>query len=313
MKDKIKILLGASVVAGITATIFPASAASIKIIGTDYLVYEAIDTDLDGIPDKTRLNNDADIEEVVKGTCTIEGGAIKVCANGSPGGNIELFADSEKAEFKDPETFKNVEPTSIVKTFDDGTEVKLSSLTGKDWFETPDGVIEMSCQKDNLIGRWFNDALNSNGGVLQGRIVALGVSTQEACQQFITLGGPQRLSDPNVSYVNKVGNNIIVGLAGHFDAGNAFEAGTLPSQLFAGIQLSELIKAEFGKTEVLYSFNAFESGLVEEGDNKSQTGEYEVDPTIATTTVEKVPEPSSMLGLFALGGLLFATGKQKKK
>ncbi|MGC1244853.1 MAG: NF038130 family PEP-CTERM protein, partial [Spirulinaceae cyanobacterium] len=286
MKDKIKILLGASVIAGIAATTSPASAASIKILGTDYFLYEAIDTDLDGIPDKTRLNNDADVEEVVKGTCTIEGGAVKVCADGSPGGNIELFASSEKGEFKDPDAFNNVEPTSIVKTFDDGTEVKLSSLTGRDWFETPDGVIEMSCQKDNLLGRWFEEALNSDGGVLQGRIVALGASTQEACQQFITLGGPQRLSDPNISYVNKVGENIIVGLAGHFDAGNAFEIGTLPSRLFAGIQLSELVKAEFGKTEILYSFDAFASGLVEEGDNLSQTGEYEVDPTIATVAVE---------------------------
>ena len=312
MRSQIKILLGALAIAGIASTTTsPAFAASIKILGTDYLLYEAIDTNNDGIPDKTRLNNNADPEEVVKGTCTIEGGNIEVCADGSPGGNIELFASSEKPEFLDLDAFDSVEPTSIVKTFDDGTTVKLSSLTGRDWFETPDGVIARTCAADNLMGRWFNDALNSNGGILRGRIATRGLSVEDACQLFIAQGGPQRLSDPNVSYVNKVGDNIIIGLAGYFDAGNAFEERTVPRELFAGVQLSELIKAEFGKTEVLYSFDAKASGLVEEGDDRSHVGEYELDPKIAST--EKVPEPSAMVGLLALGGLLFTTGKRSRK
>lgn len=312
MKGQIRLLLGASAVAGmLPLALSPAFAASLKILGTDYLLYEAVDTNNDGIPDKTRLNNNAELEEVVKGTCTIEGGDIEVCADGSPGGNIELFASSEKPEFIDLDAFDNVEPTSIVKTFDDGTTVKLSSLTGRDWFETPDGLIARTCEADNLMGRWFNDALNSNGGVLRGRIATVGLSTEQACQLFIVQGGPQRLSDPDVSYINKVGDNIVIGLAGRLNAGDIFEVGTLPNQLFEGVQLSELIKAEFGKTEVLYSFTASESGLMKEADSTSQTGEYEVDKAIAST--EKVPEPSAMVGLLALGGLLFTTGKRSRK
>ena len=50
---------------------------------------------------------------------------------------------------------------------------------------------------------------------------------------------------------------------------------------------------------------------MEEGDDRSHTGEYELDPAIAS--VEKVPEPSAMVGLLALGGLLFTTGKGRNK
>lgn len=304
-----QLLVGATIVAGtVAAASSPSSAATLEIIGTDYLIYEAIDTSGDEIPDVTMLNQEADPEEVIKGTCTLADGPIEQCIEGTPGGNIELFASSENKKFRDNlEAFKNVEPTVIVKTFEDGTEIRLSSLNGEDWYTTEDGEFVEACKANNLAGKWFEAALASNDGKLKAIVESQGLSTDEACLLFIKEGGFQRISDPNIAYINKLAaGNIIIGLAGHDDAANVF-TGEL-AQVFAGIQLSEVVKSELGgEVKYLYSFNGFDSGLVEKGDSFSHSAIYEVDPIAQA----KVPEPTAVLGMLFAGGLIALRRKEK--
>ena len=81
-----------------------------------------------------------------------------------------------------------------------------------------------------------------------------------------------------------------------------------------GFQASEVVKVTYnGKTNLLYSFSATESGLSNNrlgADGKSHSGNYEV--TIQGVPPAAVPEPSVMLGLSGVAGV-FATQRKLKK
>lgn len=81
------------------------------------------------------------------------------------------------------------------------------------------------------------------------------------------------------------------------------------------IQASEIVKVAYngGSAQYLYSFSATNSGLVEKGDGKSHTGNYEVTLKGEVPPSESVPEPSAMLGLISVGGFFVGKRKMLKK
>ncbi|MGE5657615.1 MAG: NF038130 family PEP-CTERM protein [Actinomycetota bacterium] len=321
-------VIGASLAAGISAiATAPALAAGIAlsanpitkstgtaVVGQDYLKYQAVDSNNDGIVDRTTRNDNADLNQILQGDCVVVAGACS--PSGSPGGNVELFADSEQLKYLPLQNFKNAPITSLTGSLF-GMNVILSSLNGADWFTTKSGTYSTTYGADNLATRWFKDAFTANGF---GSLIGSGFDTlvYAASLQF---GLFQRFSDPNISYVNQdsISSKIRIGLAGHFDATTVLEE-ILPSSILGNIlslrspdfvnkplQASEVIKVVYGGiTQYKYSFTAAQSGLTASDDGISHNGNYEV-------SVDTVPEPTTMVGLgLGVAGLLAAKRKRAK-
>ena len=281
-----KLAIGASLSVGFSAAAtVPALAVSLTnptITGTDYYLYDVRDTDGNGIVDQTYLNPSADLNNIL------------MQQDGTPGGNVELWASSEQpgANFFAPQVSLSGQIN--------GKTLTLSSLNAFDWFTTSSGTQNYAYDGDTLATRWFNELLTHAG---QGDIVGNGTG-EFAFNSFIHSGGFQRASDPNISYVEASEGSIDIGLAGHFNMKDVYNYSFIPD----GFQASEVVKYTYdGVTDYLFSFEATESGLRELADGKSHSGHYKV--AIA------VPEPSTVLGLMAVGavGSLFASAKRKSK
>lgn len=274
--------------AAIAAT--PATAGTLAnpvVTGSDYLTYGSDGTNTFLVP-----NTPANVQSALTGDSS------------SPTGNVELFASSEQPGA----SFNQV--TSLSGTLG-GKAITLSNLTLSDWLSPVDGT--------TFGQKWFNAALTSNGlGGLSSTLKGL------AFNVFQNYGGFQRFSDPNISYVNQGSDGVVrIGLAGHFNATSLITASIdgflndssvpnfakalasdLKSQLSGRtIQASEVVKVAYngGPSQLLYSFNATQSGLVEKGDGVSHTGNYEVSFQ-GEVPPQDVPEPSLLLGLVGLGG-----------
>lgn len=334
MKTNIqKLLVGASVAMGVSAIATnPALAASLTnpkvtgVKGVDYLIYEYVpNPDLTATTDFTKLNNDADLETVLQGSCSVGGAFIpsNSCKKGEPGGNVELFANSEQLSLDEFLNYTTV--TSLTGDIGDKS-ITLSSLTATDWFGE---TLETGYGVDNLANKWFEAALTSYGiddqllGFANMLIPTIPNNKASLFSEFRDNGGFQRFSDPNIAYIdiNDTTASLEVGLAGHFNAVDLIfddlndQQKNLLSVFLQGkpIQAAELVKIDYnGETTYHYSFSAAKSGLLEQGDMMSHTGLY--DPELPTNgEVEKVPEPSLVLGsLLAAGGMFGAKRKQKK-
>ena len=282
------ILVGAGAIATTPAFAGSLTGATLNndaVNGTDYYLYDANTTN-------TFRNDSASLSKILTGNA------------GSPTGNVELFANSEKLTNTQFNSYSKVTTLSGVIG---GKSITLSSLTLADW---------NSVQKNGktLAKSWFDDALTNNGlGALVGTSTA-----NTLYSSFISKGGLQRFSDPNISYVNQndTTGEISIGLAGHYDA-TSLLLPVIPNSLkplLAGktLQASEIVKVSYngGPAQYLYNFTATNSGLVEVGDGISHKGNYEV--TLDGIPPEAVPEPSAMLGLMAVGGL-FAASKRKSR
>ncbi|MDZ8225353.1 NF038130 family PEP-CTERM protein [Nostoc sp. ChiVER01] len=285
-----KLLIGASMAIGVsTLATVPAQAGTLTdaTIGgtaaTDYLVYDSNATNT-----FTVANTSENVQKVLNGDAA------------SPTGNVELAASSEQAGF---DFTKNTTLTGTIG----GKTLTLSSLTSDDWFGA--GQTTTTYGLNNLANTWFNQALSSNG-ITSPLLTTFGYTQQTLFNSFLTKGGFQRFSDPNISYVNQDDTSglISIGLAGHFDAAPLLG---LPSNPFFPLQASEIVKYTYdGKTDYLYGFKATKSGLVEISDKISHSGNYEV--TIKGVPPAAVPEPSVMLGLLGVAGV-FATQRKFKK
>ncbi|MCL1466280.1 NF038130 family PEP-CTERM protein [Argonema galeatum] len=293
-----RIAIGASMVASAsvlaTAPALAASLTGATIGGTaasDYLVYGVSGNNTVVIP-----NTPANVQSVLDGNAA------------SPTGNVELRASTEKASFSGADFAKNTTLSGNIG----GKALTLSSLTAQDWFG---GVgLPTAYGAANLANKWFNDFITKAG---YGAAVGTG-NAASMYNLFLGSKGFQASSDPNISYVNQNDNTglISIGLAGHYDVKAAYASN--PSfAIFAnllpnGFQASEVVKYTYnGVTDYLYSFNATNSGLVAADDGKSHNGNYEV--TIAGVPTVTVPEPSSLLGLMAVGGLFAATKRKSAK
>jgi|JI102314DRNA_FD_contig_111_298309_length_11534_multi_5_in_0_out_0_4 hypothetical protein len=305
-----RLTLSASVVTVSAIVAAPSFAGSLTnpsvsgVAGTDYYIYQQSGS-------KTVLQNSAPLSTVLQGDA------------GNPGGNVELFANSETANYKTLSAFKNnITPSSLTGQIL-GTPIVLSSLTYADWFNTSSGD-STEYGAANLATTWFRANLVANGygdlftSSLGQSIAALAYNT------FLANAGFQRFSDPNISYINQDSPNSVVkiGLAGHYNATSLLLAALGP-QLAGGIsqyraqgkanspiQMSEVVKVAYGgKTSYLYSFQAAPSGLTAGDDGISHNGNYEM--TLPPGT-EPVPEPMTMLGM-ALGVSSLVATKRKPK
>ena len=273
----------------------PAIAASIIVTSTDgtaptdYLVYDANGTNTFEVA-KTLAN----IQNVLGGDAA------------SPTGNVELRARTEKPEF-DP-TKPEFDPTAFTKNTTlsgaiGGKSITLSSLTASDW-----ATANYNDSGKTFGKYWFDQALTNNG-----LSAVVGTPTADAIfGSFVSNGGFQRFSDPNISYVNQNDTTglISIGLAGHYDATSLLFA-VVPSNLqplLAGktIQASELVKYTYdGQSGYLFSFSATQTGLVELKDKVSHSGNYEV-------TLRPVPVPAAFVGIAIAGAIGAAKLKRSK-
>jgi hypothetical protein len=309
-----KFLISTSVVAGMSAVVgAPAMAAGFTASGTagaDYLLYKQQGAN-------TVLDNSADLNTILQGNSS------------APGGNIELGVLDHN--------FNNVTTLSGEVG---GKNLTLSNLTAADWTE-------------DLKTEWFDGLwgqVEAKKTSFVNAFYSFGGSKGQMYSIFDSIGGFERSSDPNISYINTNGSNIDIGLAGHYNMDdkygdtieNALVDGILSGMTFTGntlqkaaqkaatqnllkaqvngvldgIQASEVVKYEYGsESGFLYSFFATDSGLVEIGDGLSHTGNYEVSiaGVISPEEPESVPEPSTMLGLVAVGGLFAASKRNSQK
>ena len=252
-----------------TAPAFGAGLTGATLNGGSYLLYEQQGTT------STVLNNNADLATLLQGDI-----------NG-PGGNIELSGMLGNA---------NAASTSQATTlsgFLNGEAISVSSLTGNDWLTSYGGY-------NSFAEKWFSEAWNHADTGLQSWFADKGATNyNSAFSAFLFGGGYARFSDPNVNYVNQNSNgDISIGLAGHLNHDS-------------GLQLSEVVKVNYGgETHFLYGLGqALASGLVndqgEGADGVSHTGLYNL--TIPGEPSTDIPEPSTMLGLLAIGGLFGLT------
>jgi hypothetical protein len=303
-------LIGISACVGVgTIASSPALAGSLtnpSLSGTaSYLTYDADQTHTFKVD-----NTPANLAKALSGNIS------------NPTGNVELFSNSETLSNS---AFSAYTGVSRLTGQIGGRDITLSSLTTADWL-SPVG-------SKTLGQSWFDEMLTANGfstlvGSADGTLFF---------NVFSQHGGFQRFSDPNVAYVNQNDSTgvISIGLAGHLNATplflksiDAFLASTATSQskmlvralrpVLAAktLQASELIKYTYNnQTGYLYSFRGVSSGLVEKSDGVSHSATYEV--ALQGIAPEKpqqsVPEPSLLLGLASLGGLLASQRKQAKK
>ncbi len=271
--------LGAALLTGtITA---PALASTYSTSG-DVTVFDSNGTQTFLAPGPT------DLSRILSGSAT------------APGGNVELNDGSASANLSAP-------ANTLTASLNSGRQVTFSSLTNSDWFGS-----------NNLAQRWFSGAMDVYGSTITSRFTTYlrtqGYSATQATlaasnsnnifNAFSTAGGFARLSDPNIAYVSESSAGVTFGLAGHSDAGNI-------NSLLSGLYASEVVKVSLkGNTNYYYSFaQPTRSGQTSREDGVSHAGNYEfsiVDPIDS----QPVPEPTTLLGLLALGGWA-ATSKRK--
>lgn len=282
MKRTIKnLLVGTSVAVGMSAVAAPAFAASltnVTMFGSDYGTYGATD-------------------------------AVTALTDGDNYSHVELNFSSE-----------NLSNSTTGFTGNLGVDsIKVEGITQDDW-------------NNEVAAMWMADftqaypALASAEYSFMGQTVNLGT----------VVGGSiaQRAGDPNVSSITKddATGEISFDTIGHYNVWDApwvdsylAQYNALPgfSDFVAAVQaqtpvlqISEIAKVTInGEVSYAYGFSAVETGVVaadaSDGDTSSHTGRYTV-ALNGTPEGAQVPEPSLLLGLTAIGGLVASSRKSKK-
>ncbi|MDY7004526.1 MAG: NF038130 family PEP-CTERM protein [Cyanobacteriota bacterium] len=199
--------------------------------------------------------------------------------------------------------YVNQSATTLTGTLD-GTKYTFSSLTYDDWYGGPiDGY-------SNFAEKWMTEAWNDTSTGVQNSFASNGAADVDAALLGIAATDYsffRRFSDPNIAYVNNDGGSFNFGLAAHLNHGS-------------GLKLSEVVKVTIGEgddavTELFYGLGqADASGVYEEGDGVSHSGLYNFNIVEGGGVLsEDVPEPSTLLGLMAIGGLVAATKRKSQK
>ncbi|NEO53988.1 MAG: PEP-CTERM sorting domain-containing protein [Okeania sp. SIO3B5] len=205
-------------------------------------------------------------------------------------GNVEL-----SGQLGNSGAVSVLNPTTLEVLFDDGSDVTFRSFTRDDW--------------GKYGADWFNEAWNDSTSGFQNYINAtFGVTNYfQALTGFTLQKGYQQFSDPNVASVSKDDEgNLFFTLAGH-------------NNHSSGVNLSELIIAEVnGKEHFLYKIGGPDrlATVFDDDSERSHEGlyDFEIKPGSGSGILgESIPEPSTVLGLMAIGGLLAATKRKSQK
>ncbi|MEM1171374.1 MAG: NF038130 family PEP-CTERM protein [Cyanobacteria bacterium P01_H01_bin.35] len=280
-----KFLASASVVAGMSAVFgAPAMAATFSPIGTDMILREQVGTGFQVTNDLTKLNS------ILGGDSSNPGGNVEL-GSSDTGGNPLAGVQAENLQGATA-TFTNV-------TEDIYNDFTWQQTVGKAWFSDAWGQAVEKNSGANFLVSAANEAL------------AYGI--------FVGQGGLNMITDPNISYINEVGDDIVVGLAGHFNLADRFRFNPFLAVALEGVQMSEIFAYDIdGVTGYGWSDSATATGLADDDEAGSYSGNYEVvleglaggylsEPPAAT------PEPSTLLGLMAIGGLVTATKRKSAK
>jgi hypothetical protein len=288
-------LVGASVAAGMStlgmAPAFAGNLTNVSVSGQHLTyLYNGTQTYLAG-------NNQANLE----------------AALGSDAGNIELAGQTTSADAagfgtRQGLTYKNQTPTTLTGWLDN-VKYTFSSLTYDDWFKS--GAIG---GYSTLAEKWFSEAWNETSTGLKGFVgTTTGVNTDalSASSAWFALKASgkhidlfRRISDANISGVYSKNGDWYTELIGHLDHGT-------------GLKFSEVVKVTVGEgtsavTKYLYGLGpAIATGTTEASDNVSHNGKYVFKNGEHITA--SVPEPSTMLGLMAVGSLLMASKRKSEK
>ncbi|KKD36436.1 NF038130 family PEP-CTERM protein [Limnoraphis robusta] len=290
-----KFVVGASVVVGMSAVVAPAQAA-FQINGSDYILYNSNATN-------TYADPSANVNELLMGDSS------------SPTGNVELFAGSEKLTLQQ---FKESNSVTSISGSYQGKDLTISSLTATDWFGAD---LNTKYGTNNFANTYFNAffdaAVKSSVKSMLTMTNQLSSKKEQLYNAFLTNNLFQASSDPNISYVTDNGSDLMLGLAGHMNLKTQYgsQLGEYAFALNDNFQLSEAVKVNYGGVEqLLFGTVATATGLKEVSDGVSHNGNYEVS---LQGVIEKppaaVPEPSTMLGLMAVGGLFAAAKRNSKK
>lgn len=315
-----KLLIGTSAFMGMTAmATAPALAGSLtgaSVSGT-HLIYGEVNCAIS-----------------TSGTCTqISADSAQTVLDNL--GNVELGGNTSNSSTAD---FANA--TTLTGDVD-GVAVTFSSLTSTDWFGA-DGTTAYG--DDDFANTWFDAALAAysitdaglvdavynatlaatGGNTIAANIAAASAPTSESLfDRFLADGGFQRFSDPNIASVEGDGNGgLEVVLAGHFDGTEQFfsylSSGetAIVNTILNGqpLQISEVVKVNYnGQTSFQYGFSATPSGVVEISDGVSHDGNYTLSQVYSVDEPEGVPEPSTILGLMAIGGLVAASKRKSEQ
>ncbi|MGD1701163.1 NF038130 family PEP-CTERM protein [Dapis sp. BLCC M229] len=272
-----KFLASASVVAGMSAVFgAPAMAATFSPIGTDLILREQVGTGFQVTNDLTQLDS------ILQGDSS------------NPGGNVE-FGSSDTGG----NPLAGVQNIQGTARFTNVTEDIYNNVT---WQQT-------------VGSQWFSDAWAQTA--LAGNTFVRNF----AYGTFISNGGFDLISDPNISYINEVGDDVVVGLAGHFNLADRFRnVNSTLATFLEGVQMSEIFAYDidgvtgFGWATETTNEEAFS---ITDSDGFSYNGNYEVTLEefggILSEPPASTPEPSTLLGLMAIGGLVAATKRKSAK
>ena len=225
------------------------------------------------------------------------------------GSNVELWYTDEN-------------PTGYVGfTADLGnSKVKVTNILTADWSANVGGG-------KTLAEQWVDDLL----AFYANSPITLTASEKTAGIQKLQQAGLPRAHDPNIDYFTENNGVFELGLLGHFNLAQSILSGyttginALDTKLLQAaqlsqitnvpIQMSEIAKVEIdGKVKYAYGFQATPSGITTNNvdSTDSYTGLYKIQWNADPATSKSVPEPSAILGLVAVGGLVAAKRKLKK-
>ena len=281
-----KFLASASVVASMSAVFgAPAMAATFTHKGTDIILREQVGTSFQITNDITQLDS------ILQGDSS------------NPGGNVELGAKNV-GQTQGANPLARIQAQNVQGETATFTNVTENIYSSSDWI--------------NGVGRaWFSDVWEQ--AVERNSSVPLVSSANEGLfySFFIDEGGLEMITDPNISYINEVGDDIVVGLASPLNLADRFSDIFLVAA-FEGVQMSEIFAYDInGVTGYAWGSVATETGL------NYFDGNYEVvleglangyvSQEVVESSPEDIPEPSTVLGLIAIGGLVAATKRKVQK
>ena len=202
------------------------------------------------------------------------------------GANVELSGTRDHNKAVDMSN-----ATTLTTEFEDDSTLVFSRLTEDIW--------RGSAPKEgysNFAQQWFDEAWNSEESGLQDYAKnksGFNIDQDTAFEGFMLENWFHRFSDPNVESVTKNGRYVSFDLSGHLNYED--EHGSL--------KMSEVVMVN---DRIFYAFgDAIDSGVNNGDEQSSHSGIH--------AFTYKIPEPSAVLGLMAIGGMVAATKRRAQK